>query len=53
MLLDLYYFKYIYFWVCTKMHKFRKSIPSILQSFKINTSIMKVCFKYTSESEDK
>ena len=43
----------IYFWVCTKIHKFRKSTSSILQSFKINTSILKVCFKYTSEFEDK
>ena len=33
--------------------KFRKSNSSILQSFKINTSILKVCFNYTLELEDK
>ena len=32
---------------------FKKSASSILQSFKVNTSILKACFKYNSEFEDK
>ena len=36
-----------------KYIKKKNSTSSILQSFKINTSILKVCFKYTSEFEDK
>ena len=37
----------------TATEKFRKSTSGILQSFKINTSILKVCFKYTSNFEKK
>ena len=39
----------IYFCFCKQIHKLRKSTLSILQSFKMNTSILKVSFKYTSE----
>ena len=42
-----------YFWVCKWIYKFRKVTSSILQNFKINTSILEVCFKYTSELKDR
>ena len=42
----------IHLWVWTWIHKFRKSTSSILQSFRVNTSILKAYFKYTLEFED-
>ena len=42
----------IHLWVWTWIHKFRKSASSILQSFRVNTSILKAYFNYTLEFED-
>ena len=42
----------VYFWVWKEIPKFRKSTSSILQSLKINTSILKACFKCTSEFDN-
>ena len=35
------------------IHKLRNYTSSMYQSFKISTSILKVCFQYISEFEDK